>query len=104
MKDTISFWSRPIAEYHGFVTRDVAERQLKQSKVGTFIVRFDAPKSDIIVSVKEQPNKVRHESFSDADITGQKALIFWINRTASFEYVYHESTKVVVPKKGMFLH
>lgn len=116
MKDTISFWSRPIANYHGFITQSDAEGYLKQSMAGTFIVRFDAPNADIIVSVKEKRNKVRHESHQSFlrkhSSSGKRnrnrnrnrnrdAVKSWIYGNRMFQYVYSPHSKKV-PKKGYF--
>ena len=105
MKDMMSFWSDPIAIYHGFVTRDEAEQVLRLAAAGTFIVRFDAPNTDIIVSVRGRTERVRHESFGrntqSGHIREHRLLAEWINENALFQYVYH-SEHAKCHKKGFF--
>ena len=119
INQTYYFWSQPIAKNHGFLSREIAEKLLKKSKVSnnTFIVRFcavptknsyiDAKYGALSITYKLKKNSIKHIQLirinKDNDIFTNCAgkikqnsnLANWINNTSKFVYVYNGKKKTV---------
>ncbi len=60
VNETNQFWNSKTAKYHGFVTREIAEKELLIKPFGTFIIRFTAPNPDIVITFNDKTKQHTH--------------------------------------------
>jgi len=111
VNETKQFWNQPIASYHGFISRENADRNLRSSQAGTFIVRFTAPQPNLEILYHEkygakiqtvQLIRKGADLYSMPQTPLSSKLFMWIQFSQEMLYVYSSATPPVLEDKNKY--